>query len=281
LVAKDAAQARDVTEILNLPSRAPNAPTGSAFLKVIDHLATDEREKMVVDQVLAGNVPDFFRTFKSIGPIGAGSSSVDGIDHVGTYYVSTDVLAIGNDQDFFRMPLTPVSAEKIADALGCSLITRKISDDIYAHADIKVAPMPLTVNRESPETFYQSNQIIESQRGGQSSGLLIAGIKKDVVLTNRLHGREGHVAIYGWHKLDGKPIQPLYVGHLETYVDYSHGIRLIGDAMDVDGKMTTVQTVWADPKLCALLSDEGPINPAHYSPTTHPTTRPTTQVTAH
>jgi hypothetical protein len=142
---------------------------------------------------------------------------------------------------------------------------------------VKLAPMPLTVKREAPDTFYQSNQLIEDERKGKPLGLLVAGIKKDVVLTNRLNGREGHVAIYGWHKLDGKAIQPLYVGHLETYVDYSHSIRLVADTMIVDGKSTTIQSVLADPKLSPLISDEGPIIPSHYSPTTHPTTKPTTR----
>ena len=26
---------------------------------------------------------------------------------------------------------------------------------------------------------------------------------------------------------DGKPIQPLYTGHVNWYVDYSHGVRLV------------------------------------------------------
>jgi hypothetical protein len=260
--------------ILNLPARPTTAPTGSQFLKTIEPLPTDQREPLVITEILSGNMPPFLRNLK---PITVSAKDPDGTDHTASYYVTPDVLAVGSDLDFFRMPLTPVSAEKLAGSLGCSLITRKISDDIYQHSDMKLAPMPLTIKREAPDTFYQSNQLIEDERKGKPLGLLVAGIKKDVVLTNRLNGREGHVAIYGWHKLDGKAIQPLYVGHLETYVDYSHGIRLIADTMIVDDKPTTVQAVLVDPKLSILLSDEGPIIPPHYSPTTHPTTKPTTK----
>jgi len=28
-----------------------------------------------------------------------------------------------------------------------------------------------------------------------------------------------------WHQLNGIPIQPLYSGHINWWVDYSHGIR--------------------------------------------------------
>jgi hypothetical protein len=47
------------------------------------------------------------------------------------------------------------------------------------------------------------------------------------------------VASYGWHKLDGKPIQPVYAGHVNWYVDYSHGIRLIAKQVKMDG-------IWVD-----------------------------------
>ena len=67
------------------------------------------------------------------------------------------------------------------------------------------------------------------------------------------------MAIYGWQRLDGIPIQPLTIIHAATYVDYSHGIRLVSAAMIVDGKPTTVAAVLKDPVLNILLSDEGPI----------------------
>lgn len=270
-IAPAATQAPTPTVFINLPVHPAAAPTGSQFLPLIQSLSTSDREQLVFTQILSGNIPDFLRTLK---PITVSALSPDNKSHTITYFVTPDVLAIGTDHDFFRMPLTPVSAQRLADSLGCSLITRKISNDIYAHADVKLAPLPLTQNRESPLTFYQHHQMIENQRAGKPLGLLVAGIKKDVVLTNRLAGREGHVAIYGWHKANGSPIQPLYVGHLETYVDYSHGTRLIANRVFVDGKPTTVQKVLADPQLCPLLSDEGPILPPRYSPTTHPTTRP-------
>lgn len=38
---------------------------------------------------------------------------------------------------------------------------------------------------------------------------LLAGHKKDLVLTRRLVGRPDRVAIYDWHRLDGRPIHPL------------------------------------------------------------------------
>lgn len=78
--------------------------------------------------------------------------------------------------------------------------------------------------RDSTPTMYQHHLIIEGQRQGRKG--LIAGIKKDVVISGKLlqDAKAHRVAIYGWHKTDSKPIQPLYTGHIDWYVDYSHGI---------------------------------------------------------
>jgi hypothetical protein len=87
----------------------------------------------------------------------------------------------------------------------------------------------------------------------------VSGIKKDVVLSNRLDERPNRVAIYGWHKLDGKPIQPLNVSHVSWYVDYSHGVRLIKRGIEIDGKPRDLKLVLFSEKWSPLLSDEGPI----------------------
>ncbi len=44
------------------------------------------------------------------------------------------------------------------------------------------------------------------------------------------------MAIYGWHKPDGTPIQPLTTVHVDWYVDYSHGVRLAKRTVKVDGQ---------------------------------------------
>jgi len=73
------------------------------------------------------------------------------------------------------------------------------------------------------------------------------------------------VVIYGWHYLSGTPIQPLYNGHGETYVDYSHGIRLVQMAMTLNGKPETVTNICASSTFYSLLSDEGPIATNRYT----------------
>jgi hypothetical protein len=137
-------------------------------------------------------------------------------------------------------------------------------NDIWAAAPVQLDPRPLTEERESPMTFLQHHRIIEGQLAGVARGAFVAGIKKDVVVTNRLQERPDRVAIFGWHYPGGQPIQPLYVGHVDWYVDYSHGIRPVRRWMLVDGVRRPFDQILVDSLVLDLLSDEGPIVSARY-----------------
>jgi hypothetical protein len=76
--------------------------------------------------------------------------------------------------------------------------------------------------------------------------------------------KPNRVEIYVWHLLNGKPIQPLYTGHVNWYVDYSHGIRLVYRKMKVDGKWMDYETVLQDKTLRQLICDEADCNYARY-----------------
>ncbi len=57
-------------------------------------------------------------------------------------------------------------------------------------------------------------------------------------------------------KLDGKPIQPLYTGHVNWYVDYSHGNRLVYRTIYVNKKPMDYTEVLKDTTLQRILCDE-------------------------
>jgi hypothetical protein len=76
--------------------------------------------------------------------------------------------------------------------------------------------------------------------------VLLAGHKKDLVLANRLSSNRGRVAIYGWHRGNGDPIQPLSTVHGEYYADYSHGIRLVSRTAYVNGRPVDLRSLLTD-----------------------------------
>ena len=134
-------------------------------------------------------------------------------------------------------------------------------DDIYKTAKIKLEPVPMYAFRDSTPTMWQHHLIVEGQRKGRKG--LIAGIQKDVVISGKMSRDPipkaigpDRVAIYGWHKLDGNPIQPLYTGHVYWWVDYSQGIRLVCRKIKVEKKWMDYIDVLNDPVLKKLLCDE-------------------------
>jgi hypothetical protein len=236
-----------------IPARPKESAGGAASMAKVADLGVMEREAVLLKEITEGNVPPFLRGFK---PVRVEATDGKGIKHTAVFEVMPDYLAIGSDSDFVRTPLTPMTAGLVAARFGCALPTRKMVDAIYAQAEVKLEPHPMTEEREAVKTFLTHNAIVESQRSGKPLGLLVAGIKKDVVQSIRLLEKPNRVAIYGWHKLDGLPIQALTIVHRDTYVDYSHGIRLVKQALLVDNKPTTLAAVLADPKLRPLLTDE-------------------------
>jgi hypothetical protein len=243
--------------LLDLPPRSEKAETGSQFCERIAKLGRQEREMEAVKSILSGNVPTNARNMVGIRVSLSGSNERE---CQATYHVMSDYMAIGSDSDFVRMPLTPKSAMQICDVTNSQLITEKISDDVYSASDCRIEPHPLTSDRDQVSAFVIHNKAIADAIQLKVEPQLVVGIKKDSVLTNRLKEKTHRVAIYGWHHRDGRAIQPLYVGHVDWYVDYSHGLRLMSNRVLIDGVPWNVRDVLAHPEYDKLLSREGTIN---------------------
>jgi len=251
---------------LRIPRRRPDAVGGSEFARTIQDLPLQVREERIWREVTAGNVPDFLRKLIPV-PV---SAVVDGRTVSGRFFVAPDYLAVGSDNDYLFVPLTPYTAQRLASRLRCTLPTPKMVDEIYAAAMAKLTPSPIPPSpaMTTVAVFVTHNATVYSQRLAALSqaplGSLVAGDKKDIVICKALRDTPGHVAIYGWHKSDGNPIQPLYLGHVGYWADYSHGTRLIDETMEVGARRVSVARVLGDPKLCVLLSVEGPIEQPEY-----------------
>lgn len=215
-------------------------------------LNLDAREARIVSEILSGNVPQAHRKLVPV------RVTTDGGDVV--FWAMPEYLAIGSDADWMHIPMTPQSAQRIADALGMALPTPRMVDAIWEQAHVRLAPLPIPPSPEmtTVAVFARHSQTLQAQRAGMLNGL-VAGHKKDVVVSRDLASQPGRVAIYGWHQLDGTPIQPLYLGHTADWVDYSHGIRLVSRQVMVGGYPRDLWDVLRDAELATALSAEGPI----------------------
>ena len=241
------------TKKIEAPQRTSSL-TGNDFYHQAFGMKWQERDSFVAKEILAGNIPSFLKKFERIKV--SIIDSVTGKTINAEYFVSPDYLSIGTDDDWARINITPLAAQKIADSFQCFLPTRKMVDDIYKAAKIKLEPIPMFAFRDSTPTMWHHHLIIEGQRKGRKG--LIAGIQKDVVISGKISRdpKPDRVAIYGWHKLDGIPIQPLYTGHIYWWVDYSQGIRLVYRKIKVEKKWLDYVDVLNDPVLKKLLCDE-------------------------
>lgn len=246
---------------LSLPPRAASAPSGSEFAHRVAALSGPARDRAIVDEIRAGNLPPHLRHARAVtlGSARGGTSRV-------TLCVLPDYLAVGDDDDYLLVPLGLQAALSLAGELGFELPTRRIVDAIYRQAALRLAPHPLPAGDEMRSTAYveRHNAIVRQQRAQAAAPLdvLTAGHKKDLVLTPRLDEMPGRVAIYGWHRADGQPIQPLSLVHGERYADYSHGVRFVSTTAWVDGVPRPLAELLADARSAAILSDEGAIPPA-------------------
>ena len=247
---------------ISVPVRNPTAITGSQFYKQAVAYGWQKRDSLAVLEILGGNMPSFLKKFV---PVQAQIIDATGKKIRATYFVSPDYLSLGSDNDWCRVNITPLAAQKIADSFYCFLPTRKMVDDIYQAATVKLEPVPMYAFRDSTITMYQHHLIIEGQRKLRRG--LIAGIQKDVVLSGKIlqDKKPDRVAIYGWHKPDGKPIQPLYTGHIFWWVDYSQAIRLVYRIIYVNGKPLNYIDVLKDPVLQRLLCNEDNCDFYHYT----------------
>jgi hypothetical protein len=213
-----------------------------------------ERDSFALKEILAGNIPSFLKKFVPVHVSIRDSATGKVIE--ATYYTAPDYLSIGSNDDWARINITPYAAQKIADSFNCFLPTRKMVDDIYKAARLKLEPVPLYAFRDSTPVMWHHHLIVEGQRKGRKG--LIAGIQKDVVISGKIarDPKPDRVAIYGWHKSDGKAIQPLYTGHIYWWVDYSQGIRLIYRKIKVGKEWMDYIDILKDPVLQKLICDE-------------------------
>jgi hypothetical protein len=206
--------------------------------------------------------------------------------HKVTLKVASDYLSVGEPDDLLRTPLFPITAQRICDMLGMMLPTPEIASQIWRQATMRLTPTPMVPNLgPSLQQFADHSAAVDKQKAssGQPWGALSNGQKKDIVVGHLV--RPGKVIIFGWFWPDdatihgpymtddlraSNPIQPDSDAHGDTYVDYSHGVRLVCRECEADGTKRDLVELLADPTYAALLSvassaapqEAGPVSPS-------------------
>lgn len=194
--------------------------------------------------------------------------------HSAKFQVFRDALRV----DGVRVAVSAACSERIAGALGCALITPKISDLIWAQAR-QLAPRPRGLwLAGNALQIHQTLAMVEHSRALDALGAhegLLADVGKDWCMTNLLVNKPEKACNYGWHvrgqffaglrahasaTLEGAfVVQPLGTVHNRNHVDYSQTVRLVRLECTVDGRPANLLDLLRDPELAGLASHEGPL----------------------
>jgi hypothetical protein len=229
---------------------------GSELVAALPEAPGKARERAILDAVRAGHV------VLDWSPI-----AVRDDRHALRFWVSSDVLRVGEPCDSVRVAVTCRTHRLIADELGCLLPTPRISDLVWLHADVRLGvhtqrPGPAMARKTA---FLRHHEQLEAELAGRT-GLVTAG--KDWVRCRRLATAPGRAANYGWHLPRGgrlgvtpgvRVVQPLGLAHDLDHVDYSQFCRLVQRRCELDGVEADLADVLADPELAGSVSHEGPL----------------------
>lgn len=133
---------------------------GSAILKEIMAAPMSGREKLIYD-----NLPESERAESAV-PVASGACDVmiDGKDYSIEYMVAPDYLCLGDDEDYFRVPLTPKVAQAFADDMDAILPSRRMVDEIYAQANARLIPKSIAGNKATLEDWAKHEIMVQQQQ---------------------------------------------------------------------------------------------------------------------
>jgi len=212
-------------------------------------------EERAEREFMSGNVPDFMRPEN--WPEITIQRTIGEQTVRATVRVCPDYLAIGSNEDYVRIPMSPLAAQRIADHFGFALPTMRLVDIIEDESKRLGGRLPFHQAPEiakrmkiawdagqvdgrwtmSPDFTKMQNRMIEEDLDAlPDQGVIRTGHKKDVIyhpgtnlgafMVDKRTGQRVKVADRGVAIYHPR-IQPANIPHEETFFDYSHGIRLI------------------------------------------------------
>ena len=216
-----------------------------------------ERDEAVVQTLLAGGCELSWATITSTD----GSNSA-------TFTVMADALKL----DGVRVSVSARTEQRIADALGCMLLTPKLADLVWAQRGVSLVPFPRPISSSVAATVAHSKDIDKAVEAAGGSGI-ISPVGKHWVVSNGLETHPGMAENYGWH-FSGKEfggltgeasaslpnvrvIQGRGWRHDMHHSDYSQTCVLVALDCELNGQPTDIRTILQDPALCNLANHDG------------------------
>jgi len=197
--------------------------------------------------------------------------------HVGEFRVFADALKIQG----VRVNLTPAGQQRVADALGCMLLTPKLADLIWASRQVTLPPFGMSQTAHDLEIMGTVQRMIDHSRKidaalvslGEPPEGIVSTVGKHWVIDDALLFHPGMAENYGWHNQQklgpacataaGGPgchvIQDPGWRHNLGHLDYSQTCVLVDQQCTVDSAPNQLPAVLQHPMLSFLASHKGPM----------------------
>lgn len=198
--------------------------------------------------------------------------------HEATFQIMADALKI----EGVRVNVSAKTQQKIADLLGCLLLTPKLADLAWIQRDIHLQPFPRgnTNGMSSTQAMLDHSAKIDKAlaAGGETRGL-IGTVGKHWVIDNDLAVKKDRAMNYGWHfeganfqGIGGEVVASLQkdkkgrylrliqgrgTAHDMSHVDYSQICVLVNNECVLDGQPAKLADILVDPDLAGLASHQG------------------------
>lgn len=225
-----------------------------------------DRDKWIYDAVAA---KAFEASFSEILSVAGG--------HEAKFYVFSDALKV----EGIRVNVSAELQQRIADLLGCRLLTPKLADLIWSQREVTLKPHPRQITSSTSAMIEHSHRIDAdlARMAENPVGKLLCTVGKHWVIDSDMLSHPGRAENYGWHfegpnfqGITGEVVASLmkdksgrYMrliqgrgwAHDMRHVDYSQTCVLVSRACLVDGKKADLDTVLTDPSLAPLASHNG------------------------
>jgi len=199
--------------------------------------------------------------------------------HEGEFRVFADALKVHG----VRVTLTAAGQQRVADAMGCMLLTLKLSDLIWAQRQATLPPLTMSATQADLMVMSTVARMVEYSRKIDAAIAALATPPEGIVSTVGKHWviddalllavHKGKAANYGWHNSKMGPpcatsaggsgchvLQGPGYAHNLMHTDYSQNCVLVSRDCSVDGAPSDLMKVLQDPVLSFLASHKGPMH---------------------
>ncbi len=138
--------------------------TGTELYDQIDTLGGSKRETHVLQLLTTNTLSPHLKDVT----ITVTGKNTKGEETTIEYTVKSDYLCVGTELDYFRLPLAPLTAQKVADHFNCTLPTKRMVDQIWKSATTKLPPQPISPKpgeapRDSSITYRRHQRMVEDK----------------------------------------------------------------------------------------------------------------------